>query len=99
MDKIIDLLRLMKVNYSTDIIYFEKIIHEETGKYVEIFIEDNKIKLYHKVTGSEKCIYIPSERFIELADAFIEANKPTLKYSQIEYIKQIFSKHKVNHSF
>lgn len=99
MDNIIDLLRLMKQNYSTDIIYFEIIIEKETSKPYEIAIENNQIKLFHKVTGSDKGIYLPSENFIKLANAFIEYNKPTLRFSQIEYIRKIFAEFNVKHNF
>ena len=98
MDKIIDLLRLMKQNYSTDIIYFERIIENELSKPFEIGIENNQIKLFHKVTGSDKGIYTPSSSFIELANAFIEYNKPTLRLNQVEHIREVFSKYKVKHN-
>lgn len=95
MDKIIDLLRLMKQNYSTDIIYFERIVEKETSKPYEIVIENNQIKLFHKVTGSDKGIYSPSDNFVKLANAFIEYNKPTLRLNQVEYIRKIFAEFNV----
>ena len=97
MTNIIELLRLMKQNYSTDIIYFERIVSNEIHVPVEIAIEENKIKLYHKITCSDKGEYTPSNDFIELANAFIEYNKPTLRISQVENIRNIFSKYNVNH--
>lgn len=98
MYKIIDLLRLMKQNYSTDIIYFERIIEKETSKPYEIGIENNQIKLYHKVTGTDKGVYSPSDNFVKLANAFIEYNKPTLKLNQVEYIRKIFAEFNVKHN-
>lgn len=98
MDKIIDLLRLMKQNYSTDIIYFERIIEKETSRPYEIAIENNQIKLFHKVTGTDKGIYSPSDNFIRLANAFIEYNKPTLRLNQVEYIRNVFTEFNVKHN-
>ena len=98
MDKIIDLLRLMKQNYSTDIIYFERIIEKETSKPYEIGIENNQIKLFHKVTGTDKGIYTPSDNFVKLANAFIEYNKPTLRLNQVEQIREVFSQFNVKHN-
>ena len=98
MDKIIDLLRLMKQNYSTDIIYFERIIEKETSKPYEIGIENNQIKLYHKVTGTDNGVYSLSDNFIKLANAFIEYNKPTLNFNQVEYIRKIFAEFNVKHN-
>lgn len=96
MDKVIDLLRLMKQNYSTDIIYFERIIEKETSKPFEIVIENNQIKLFHKVTGTDKGVYTPSFDFVELANAFVEYNKPTLKLNQVDRIREVFSKYNIN---
>ena len=60
--------------------------------------ENNQIKLFHKVTGTDKGIYTPSFDFIELANAFIEYNKPTLRLNQVEYIRKVFSKYNVKHN-
>ncbi len=98
MDKIIDLLRLMRQNYSTDIIYFERIIEKETSKPYQIVIENNQIKLFHKVTGTDKGIYTPSDNFVKLANAFIEYNKPTLRLNQVEQIREVFSQFNVKHN-
>ena len=98
MDKIIDLLRLIKQNYSTDIIYFERIIEKETSKPYEIGIENNQIKLFHKVTGTDNGIYTPSDNFVKLANAFIEYNKPTLRLNQVEQIREVFSQFNVKHN-
>lgn len=93
MNKIIDFLRLLKANYSTDIIYFERIIESEIKKPVEIFIENDSIKMFHKITGSDRGTYTPSDNFKELAECFIEMNKPTLKAYQVEEIKNTLKKY------
>ena len=95
MDKIIDFLRILKQNYSTDIIYFERIVESEIRKPIEIFIEKDKIELYHKITGRELGNYKPSATFTELADAFIIFNSPSLRHRDIEKIRPIFEKHKI----
>ena len=99
MNKIIDLLRLLKSNYSTDMIYFERLIEGEVGKPVEIHVENETIKMYHKITGSDKGIYTPSENFKELAYCFIKINKPCLKVFQVEEIKTTLAKFKINKNF
>ena len=95
MNKVIDFIRLLKLNYSTDIIYFERIVESEIGKPCEIFILNDKVELFHKVTGSSKGFYEPSYLFNELANAFIQYNKPSLKFNELEQIKLVFSKHKI----
>lgn len=92
MNKIIDLIRIMKSNYSTDIIFFENIVQNETGKFVEIFVENDKIVLYHKVTGSNKGEYIPSDDFNILASAFITLNQPSFNLKDLQQVREIFDR-------
>jgi hypothetical protein len=95
MNKIIDQVRIMKANHSTDVIYLERIVENETGKFVEIHIEDGKIMMYHKVTGGNKGEYLPSEQFTELCQAFIEDSRPSLKLGELHELKAIFEKYGV----
>lgn len=99
MDKIIDFLRTLKQNYSTDIIYFERIVENEIRKPIEIFIENDKIELYHKITGGKLGNYNPSPAFAELVESFIIFNSPSLRFRDIEKIRPIFEKHKIKLSF
>ena len=64
----------------------------------QIVIENNQIKLFHKVTGTDKGIYTPSDNFVKLANAFIEYNKPTLRLNQVEQIREVFSQFNVKHN-
>ena len=99
MYKIIDLLRLMKNNYDNNIIYFEKIIENEINKPYEIYVENNQIQLFHKVTGRYIMNYVPSHNFQELANAFILYNSPVLSISEIQDVQTIFKKYNVNLKF
>jgi len=99
MYKTIDLLRLMKNNYDNNIIYFEKIIEEETNKPLEIYVENNQIQLFHKVTGRHIMNYVPSSNFQELANAFILYNIPVLSISEIQDVQKIFEKYNINLKF
>jgi len=98
MNYIIDFLKTEKANYSSSIIYFERIIQGELKKPLEILIEDNKIKLYHKITGSEIGLYTPSCEFKELANAFIELRRPSVKLCEIEKVQAVFLKFGINKS-
>jgi hypothetical protein len=91
MNRTIDLLNNMKSNYSSQIVHFERIIQQETGKPLEIYIENDQIKLAHKITGRDMGSYIPSHNFTRLADAFIEHRKPTLRHSQLVAIRTVFA--------
>ena len=97
MERIIDLLRLMKQNDSMDIIHFERIIEKETSKPYEILIENGQIKLFYKVTGRYKGIYSPTDNFVKLANAFIEYNRPTLRLHEVEHIRNIFLEFNIKH--
>lgn len=79
MDKITDFLRLLKLNHSTDIIYFERIVEKEINKPIELFVENGKIAIYHKVTGTKIGDYTPSDCFTELANAFIIFERHKIK--------------------
>lgn len=96
MYKTIDLLRLMKNNYDNNIIYFEKIIENETNKPLEIYVEDNEIQLFHKVTGRFVMNYVPSQNFQKLANAFIRYNSPALSISEIQELNKIFIEFNIN---
>jgi hypothetical protein len=89
----------MKNNYDNNIIYFEKIIEEETNKPLEIYVENNQIQLFHKVTGRHIMNYVPSSNFQELANAFILYNIPVLSISEIQDVQKIFEKYNINLKF
>jgi len=93
MDNTTDTLRLMKQNYSQDIIYFERLAEKETGKHIELHVENENIVMYHKVTGSNKGIYTPSADFVELASTFTTLQKAGLYSYELEAIKTVFAKH------
>lgn len=95
MDKITDFIRLLKSNYSTDVIYFERIAEKEINKPVELFVENEKIVMYHKITGTKIGDYAPSDCFTELVNAFIVFNSPALKLCDIQKVRPIFEKHKI----
>lgn len=89
--RVIDLLTGMSNNHSNDIVHFERIIQKETGKPCEMFVSDDGIKLYHKITGREIGTYEPSEDFTRLAEAFIEWKRPSLKWIEAESVKKVFA--------
>ena len=99
MYKTIDLIRIMQNNYDGNTIHFEKIIEEETNKPLEIYVENNQIQLFHKVTGRYIMNYVPSHNFQELANAFILYNSPVLSISEIQDVQTIFKKYNVNLKF
>ena len=96
--RILDFLRLLTNNWNSDIVYLEKTIEKETGKPYQFFLENEKIQLYHKITGSKKDIYTPSVEFLELCNAFIEFEKPSFCLNDWLKIKPIFEKHNIKKS-
>ena len=96
--KILDFLRLLTDNWNSNIIPLERIIEKETGKPFQFFLENEKIQLYHKITGSKKDIYIASFEFLELCNAFIEFEKPSFCLNDWFKIKPIFEKHNIKKS-
>ena len=99
MDRIIDLINILQKNYSNDIRYFESIVKQETKKSVSLYVENDKIMMYHIITARELGEYKPSDEFKELANAFITYKKPSFSIKDLEQIKTIFIKHHIPLSF
>jgi hypothetical protein len=95
MTEIISLLLYYQRIYSKNRVYFERIIEKEMRQPLDYIVENNDIKLFHKITGSEKGIYIPSNDFIELANAFIEYEKPNITVQTATEVKTVFDKYGV----
>lgn len=94
----IDFIQLLQKNYSNDIFHFERLVQAEMNIPVNLFVENNKIKVYHKITGREMGEYIPSENFNKLSSAFIIINKPSFSFKDLEEVRAIFKQFNIHKS-